>query len=70
MPADVKTAVSVVVLLLAAGLTSWSGSPIRTEYDLVVLITAVFFVVAMWIFPEAGGKKSPVKSADGIPRQR
>ena len=57
MPTDVKAAVSVVVLLLAAGLAFWSGSPIRPEYDHIVLITAVFFVVAMWIFPEAGGKK-------------
>jgi len=57
MPTDVKITVSAVVLLLAAGLAYWSGSPIRPEYDRIVLITAVFFVVAMWIFPEAGGKK-------------
>ena len=52
-----KAAVSVVVLLIAAGLAFWSGSPILPEYDFFLLITAVFFVVAMWIFPEAGGKK-------------
>ncbi len=70
MPTDVKTAVSVVVLLIAAGVTYWSGSPVRPEYDLAVLITAVLFVVAMWIFPEAGAKKSSVKNADGKSRQR
>jgi hypothetical protein len=25
------------------------------------MITAVFFVVAMWVFPEAGGKKGGAK---------
>jgi len=57
MPTDVKAGVSIAVLLIAAGLVWWSGSPIRPEYDRAVLITAVFFVVAMWIFPEAGAKK-------------
>jgi hypothetical protein len=57
VPTDVKAAVSVAVLLIAAGLAFWRGSPIRPEYDGFVLIIAAFFVVAMWIFPEAGGKK-------------
>jgi hypothetical protein len=57
MPTDVKGAVSVVVLSIATGLTYWSGSPIQPEYHRMVLIAAVFFVVAMWIFPEAGRKK-------------
>ena len=56
MPTDVKAAVSAVVILVALGLAFWSGSPIRPEFDKFVLF-AVFFVVAMWIFPEAGGKK-------------
>ena len=57
MPTDVKATVSIVVLLLAAGLVYWSGSPIRPDYHAAVAVTAIFFVVAMWIFPEAGGKK-------------
>jgi len=57
MPTDVKTAVSAVVIAVALGLAFWSGSPIRPEFASFVLFTAVFFVVAMWIFPEAGGKK-------------
>jgi hypothetical protein len=61
MPTDVKAIVSVVVLLVAFGLTFWGGSPIRPEFDKAVLIIAVFFVVAMWIFPEAGGKKGAAK---------
>jgi hypothetical protein len=57
MPTDVKAAVSVVVILVALGLVYWSGSPIEPSFGKAVLLTAAFFVVAMWIFPEAGGKK-------------
>ena len=61
MPTDVKAAVSAVVILVALGLAFWSGSPVRPDFANVVLLAAVFFVVAMWIFPEAGGKKRPTK---------
>ena len=57
MPTDVKAGVSAVVIAVALGLVLWSGSPIRPDFDKFVLFTAAFFVVAMWIFPEAGGKK-------------
>jgi len=57
MPTDVKAIVSAVVLIVAAILAYWRGSPIRPELANVVIVTAVFMVVAMWIFPEAGAKK-------------
>jgi hypothetical protein len=57
MPKDVKAAVSALVVLVALGLVYWSGSPIEPRLGKAVLFTAVFFVVAMWIFPEAGSKK-------------
>jgi membrane protein YdbS with pleckstrin-like domain len=57
MPNDVKAVVSLVTILVAAVLAYWSGSPIRPEYGTFVMVTAVLMVVAMWIFPEAGGKK-------------
>ena len=57
MPTDVKAGVSAAVIAVALGLVLWSGSPIRPDFDKFVLLTAAFFVVAMWIFPEAGGKK-------------
>jgi membrane protein YdbS with pleckstrin-like domain len=57
MPNDVKTFVSVLAVLVAALLAFWKGSPIRPEFGTFVLITALFMVIAMWIFPEAGGKK-------------
>jgi membrane protein YdbS with pleckstrin-like domain len=63
MPNDVKAAVSVVVLIVAAVLAWWSGSPIRPDFSTFVIVTAVFMVVAMWIFPEAGVKKGEAKKA-------
>jgi membrane protein YdbS with pleckstrin-like domain len=57
MPNDVKIIVSAVALIVAAILAYWSGSPIRPEFSTYIMVTAVFMVVAMWIFPEAGVKK-------------
>jgi membrane protein YdbS with pleckstrin-like domain len=62
MPNDVKTFVSVLALLVAALLAFWKGSPVQPEFGTFVLITALFMVIAMWIFPEAGGKKRAPKS--------
>ncbi len=61
MPNDVKAIVSVITVLIAAGLAYWSKSPIRPDLGNFVLITAVLMVVAMWIFPEAGVKKGDFK---------
>jgi hypothetical protein len=61
MPNDVKAAVSALALIVAAVLACWSGSPIRPEFSTYVMATAVFMVVAMWIFPEAGVKKGDMK---------
>jgi membrane protein YdbS with pleckstrin-like domain len=61
MPNDVKAAVSALTLIVAAALAYWSQSPIRPDLGHFVMITAVFMVVAMWIFPEAGVKKGDIK---------
>ena len=61
MPNDVKAVVSAVTLIVAGVLAYWSGSPIRPEYSTFVVGTAVFMIVAMWIFPEAGVKKGDVR---------
>ena len=57
MPNDVKAIVSALSLIVAAVLAYWSGSPIRPEFSTYIMVTAVFMVVAMWIFPEAGAKR-------------
>ncbi len=61
MPNDVKAILSAVALAVGAVLAYWSGSPVRPEFGNFVMGTAVFMVAAMWIFPEAGVKKSPKK---------
>jgi hypothetical protein len=63
MPNDVKAIVSAVALIVAAILAYWSGSPIRTDFSTYIMIAAVFMVMAMWIFPEAGVKKGDMKKA-------
>ena len=57
MPNDVKAYVSAVVTVVAIILAFWSGSPVRPEFGDFVLATAAFMIAAMWIFPEAAGKK-------------
>ena len=57
MPNDVKAYVSGAVAIVAIVLAYSSGSPVRPEFGHFVLATAAFMIVAMWIFPEAGGRK-------------
>jgi hypothetical protein len=57
MPTDVKAAVSAIALIVAGVLAWWSGSPVRPELGKIVIGTAIFMVIAMWIFPEAGAKR-------------
>jgi hypothetical protein len=59
MPNDVKAYVSATVAIVAIVLAYWSGSPVRPEFGTLLLGTAAFMIVAMWIFPEAGGKRTP-----------
>ena len=61
MPNDVKAIVSALVLAVAGVLSYWSGSPVRPDFANYIILTAVFMVVAMWIFPEAGVKKGDIK---------
>jgi membrane protein YdbS with pleckstrin-like domain len=61
MPNDVKAVVSVLVFVVAAVLAYWGGSPVRPDFATYLVVIAVFMVVAMWIFPEAGVKKGDVK---------
>ena len=63
MPNDVKAGLSAVVVIVAIILAYWDHSPVRPEFGNFVLVTAAFMIVAMWIFPEAGGKK-PVSKND------
>jgi hypothetical protein len=61
MPNDVKAAVSAITLLVALVLAYWSRSPIRHDFSTFVVVTALFMIAAMWVFPEAGVKKGDLK---------
>jgi membrane protein YdbS with pleckstrin-like domain len=61
MPNDVKAALSAMVLVVAAILAYWSGSPIRHDFSTFVMVMAVLMIAAMWVFPEAGVKKGEAK---------
>ena len=61
MPNDVKVILSTIVLIVAAVLAYWKGSPVRQDFSTWPMVTAVFMVVAMWVFPEAGVKKGDIK---------
>jgi len=63
MPNDVKTVLSAIVLIVAAVLAYWSGSPIRHDFSTFVMIFAVLMVAAMWVFPESGAKRGEAKRA-------
>jgi len=63
MPNDVKAILSAIVLIVAATLSYWSGSPIRHDFSTFVMVVAVLMVAAMWVFPEAGAKKRDAKRA-------
>jgi membrane protein YdbS with pleckstrin-like domain len=65
MPNDVKAGVSTAVAIIALILIYWNHSPVRPEFGNFVLVTAAFMIVAMWIFPEAGGKKRVPKDDKG-----
>jgi uncharacterized protein YqgC (DUF456 family) len=64
MPYDVKAVLSGIVLIVAAILAYWSGSPIRHDFSTYIMIMAALMVAAMWVFPEAGVKKGATKRAE------
>ena len=61
MPNDVKVILSAITLIVAAFLAYWNGSPIRRDFSTFIMIVAVLMIAAMWVFPEAAGKKRDAK---------
>lgn len=61
MPNDVKAVVSIAVFIVAGVLAYWGHSPVRPEFGHFIVGTAIFMVIAMWIFPETGVKKGDLK---------
>jgi membrane protein YdbS with pleckstrin-like domain len=57
MPSDVKAIDSIVALVVAIGFAYWEQSVGNGHLFWFVIIFGIFAVVAMWVFPEAVGKK-------------
>ena len=57
MPNDIKAIVSVIALLVAAGMAYWEHTGGRSDLAWIVIGTGIFMVISMWVFPEAGGGK-------------
>ena len=57
MPNDVKAIVSVVTLVAALAFAYWEAAIGQAVPAWFIIAFAVFAIVAMWIFPEAGVKK-------------
>ena len=57
MPNDVKAIVSLVTVIVAFAFAHYEQAYGKANLYWLVIGLAVFAVVAMWIFPEAGVKK-------------
>lgn len=57
MPSDVKAIVSLVALVVAVGFAYWERSVGNGHLFWFVIAFGIFAVVAMWVFPEAVGRK-------------
>ena len=61
MPNDVKAIVSLVALVAAVAFAYWEDANGKAHLFWFVIGLAVFAVISMWIFPEAGVKKGDMK---------
>ena len=57
MPNDIKAILSVVALAVAGAFAYWEKANGYADMFWIVIGTAIFMVAAMWMFPEAVGKK-------------
>jgi len=57
MPSEVKAALSLVTLLVAIAFAYWERTAGNDHLSWFVIGFGVFAVLAMWVFPEAVGKK-------------
>jgi len=57
MPNDVKAMVSAVTLIAALAFAYWEATAAQAVPAWFIIGFAIFAVIAMWIFPEAGVKK-------------
>jgi hypothetical protein len=58
MPFHIKTALSIVVLLVAGAAYLYEDAIGMNGPKIAILLLAPFMVVAMWIFPEVNKRKA------------
>ena len=63
MPTDVKAILSAVALAVAVAFAYWERSTGNDHLFWLVIGFGIFAVAAMWVFPEAVGKKSDSKQS-------
>ena len=61
MPSDVKAILSMVALVVAIAFAYWERASGNGHLFWFVIGFGIFAVVAMWVFPEAVGKKGASK---------
>jgi len=57
MPSDVKAILSLVTLAVAIAFAYWESASGNGKLFWFVIGFGIFAVIAMWVFPEAVGKK-------------
>jgi len=57
MPSDVKAILSLITLVVAVAFAYWERASGNAHLFWFVIGFGVFAVIAMWVFPEAVGKK-------------
>jgi hypothetical protein len=57
MPSDVKAVLSLIALVVAVGFAYWEQAAGNDHLFWFVIGFGVFAVIAMWVFPEAVGKR-------------
>lgn len=60
MPNDVKAILSVITLIVGVAIAYWESSIGKGHLFWMVIVFAIFAVVAMWVFPEAKAAKKDV----------
>ena len=58
MPTNIKLGLSLIALLVGAGVYYWENQASNADLSWMVAGLTVFMVLAMWIFPEPGGDKN------------
>ena len=65
MPTDVKAILSLIALAVAVAFAYWENATGNAHLFWLVIGFGIFAVVAMWVFPEAVGKKGAGKAKAG-----